>query len=95
MLASIVCLIAGKLMLSWGGTVVMLAHAAYEQRQEIASLRVETERLREQNAVLREEMRRLSTPSGIILEARKQGYGFPGEKLLVIEHPQDSSLRSE
>lgn len=90
-LVGVACLIAGKLVFSFGGKVVMLAHAAYEQRQEIASLRVETEQLRKQNAALREEMRRLSTPSGIILEARRQGYGFPGEKLLVVEPPPGQS----
>jgi len=92
-LAGIVCLVVGKWMFSFGGKVVMLAHVAQEQRQDIVALREETERLREQNAALREEMRKLYTPSGIILEARKQGYGFPGERLLVIEPTPEQATR--
>lgn len=84
-LMGIVGLVVGKIALSFGGQVIMLALAAREQQQEIAALRAETERLSQQNTALREEMRRLNTPSGIILEARKQGYGFPGERLLVVE----------
>ncbi|MGC8784776.1 MAG: septum formation initiator family protein [Armatimonadota bacterium] len=94
-LVGVICLVAGKLAFSFGGKVVMLAQEAYAQRKDIAALRAETERLREQNAALREEMRKLNTPGGIVLEARKQGYGFPGEKLLVVAPPRDSSLRSE
>lgn len=84
-LIGVICLVAGKLAFSFGGKIVMLAQEAYAQRKDIAALRAETERLREQNAALREEMRKLNTPGGIVLEARKQGYGFPGEKLLVVD----------
>lgn len=94
-LIGIICLVAGKLAFSFGRKIMMLAQEAYAQRKDIAALRAETEQLREQNAALREEMRKLNTPGGIILEARKQGYGFAGEKLLVVEPPRDSSLRSE
>lgn len=85
LMVGIACLIAGKLVLSFGENVMMLAHEAREQRQAIAALREETDRLTQQNAILREEIRKLNMPSGIILEARKQGYGFPGEKLVVVE----------
>ncbi|MCS6829930.1 MAG: hypothetical protein RMM08_04225 [Armatimonadota bacterium] len=85
MLVGVACLIGFKLVLSFGEQVMTLAQAVREQRQDIAALRVERERLMQQNAALREEIHRLNTPSGIILEARKQGYGFPGERLLVLE----------
>lgn len=86
-IAGVVCFVAGKMTLSFGDKVVMLIKEAHRHRQEIAALRQETEWLREQNAMLRQEARRLNTRSGIILEARKQGFGFPGERLLVIEPP--------
>ncbi|MGQ9487339.1 MAG: FtsB family cell division protein [Armatimonadota bacterium] len=86
-IAGVVGFVAGKMTLSFGDKVVMLIREAHRHRQEIAALRQETEWLREQNAVLRQEARRLNTRSGIILEARKQGFGFPGERLLVIEPP--------
>lgn len=79
--------VVGKVTLSFGDKVMMLIKEAHRHRQEIAALRQETEWLREQNALLRQEARRLNTRSGIILEARKQGFGFPGERLLVIEPP--------
>lgn len=65
----------------------MLAREAYWHRQEIALLQQETERLREQNAALQREIQEMNTRSGIILEARRQGFGFPGEKLVVLEPP--------
>ncbi|MCL6474760.1 MAG: hypothetical protein K6U75_06885 [Firmicutes bacterium] len=81
----IVCFVVGKMVFSFGENVMMLAREAREHRQTIAALREERDRLSQKNAVLREEIRRLNTPSGIIVEARKQGYGFPGERLLVVE----------
>lgn len=85
LVAGIVCFAAGKLAFSFGENVMLLAHEAREQRQAIAALREEKNRLSQQNDALREEIRKLNTRSGIILEARKQGYGFPGERLLVLE----------
>ncbi|GIV20263.1 MAG: hypothetical protein KatS3mg023_2014 [Armatimonadota bacterium] len=85
LLVGIVCVIVGKWAFSFGENVMMLAREAREQRQAIASLREEADWLSQQNAALREEIRKLSTRSGVILEARKQGYGFPGEKLVVVE----------
>lgn len=85
LVAGIVCFVAGKLAFSFGENVMMLAHEAREQRRAIAVLREEKNRLSQQNNALREEIRKLNTRSGIILEARKQGYGFPGERLLVLE----------
>jgi cell division protein FtsB len=87
---AIVCLVMGKLAFSFGENVIMLAREAREHRRAIADLREEKDRLSQQNAALREEIRKLNTPSGIILEARKQGYGFPGERLLVVEPAQES-----
>ncbi|MCS6949400.1 MAG: septum formation initiator family protein [Armatimonadota bacterium] len=84
LVTAVVIVVTSKVAFSFREKVLMLAHEAREQHQAIAALREETERLRQQNAELREQIRRLHTPSGIILEARKQGYGFPGEKLLVL-----------
>jgi hypothetical protein len=80
----------GKIVLILGGNLWLLVREAKWHHEEIALLRQETEWLREQNAALRRETQRLNTRSGIILEARKQGYGFPGERLLVIEPPPAS-----
>jgi cell division protein FtsB len=91
LLIGIVGFVVGRFALAFGDNVLMLAREARKHRQEIAALRQETEWLREQNAALRQEAQRLNTRSGIILEARKQGYGFPGEKLLVIQQPPASS----
>jgi len=84
-MAGVACFVVGKIVLSFGGNLLMLVQEARRQRQEIAVLRQETEWLKEQNALLHQEAQRLNTRSGIILEARKQGFGFPGERLLVIE----------
>jgi cell division protein FtsB len=85
LVGGIVCFVLGKMVFSFGENVMMLAREAREHRQTIAALREERDRLSQKNAALREEIRRLNTPSGIIVEARKQGYGFPGERLLVVE----------
>jgi cell division protein FtsB len=85
LMVGIVCVVVGKWAFSFGENVMMLAREAHEQRQAIAALREEADRLSQQNAALREEIRKLHTASGVILEARKQGYGFPGERLLVVE----------
>ena len=85
LVGGIICFVLGKMAFSFGENVVMLAREAREHRQSIAALREERDRLSQKNAALREEIRKLNTPSGIILEARKQGYGFPGERLLVVE----------
>lgn len=81
----VVLFVAGRVLFSFGDTVIMLAREAHRHRQEIAALRQETEWYREQNAILQRQIQTLHTRSGIILEARKQGYGFPGERLLVME----------
>lgn len=90
-LTIVVAVVTSKVAFSLGEKVMMLAHEAREQRQAIAALRAETERLQQQNQLLREQIHRLHTPSGIILEARKQGYGFPGERLLVLPSSEQSS----
>ncbi|MEJ5252213.1 MAG: hypothetical protein HPY54_14290 [Chthonomonadetes bacterium] len=81
----VVLFVAGRLLFSFGDRVMMLAREAHRHRQEIAALRQETEWYREQNAILQRQIQTLHTRSGIILEARRQGYGFPGERLLVME----------
>lgn len=91
LLAAVVVLVTTRVAFSFGEKVMMLAHEAREQRQAIAALRAETERLQRQNQLLREQIHRLHTPSGIILEARKQGYGFPGERVLVLPSAEQNT----
>lgn len=85
-------IVAVKGAFSLGFNLMRLAHEAREYRQSIALLRAEVEQIRQQNQALQQEIKRLQTRSGIILEARKQGYGFPGERLLVIEAPANEPL---
>lgn len=84
-------LVGGRIAFSWGYNLMMLAHEAREYRRSISSLRAEVERIRQQNETLEREIDHLRTRSGIILEARKQGYGFPGEKLLVLDPSSNSA----
>lgn len=83
--------VGGRIAFSWGYNLMMLAHEAREYRRSISSLRAEVEKIRQQNEILEQEIDHLRTRSGIILEARKQGYGFPGEKVLVLEPPSHSA----
>lgn len=83
----VVCFVVGKMGFLFGTKMLMLIREAHAYRQDIASLRHEAEWYAQQNAALKREEQRLNTRSGVILEARKKGYGFPGERLLVIVPP--------
>lgn len=89
----VICFVVGTVVYNIGSKVLMVAHEVREQREAIAQLRREGERLREQNEALRREIQQLHTRKGIILEARRQGYGFPGERLLVVE-PQPAQQQT-
>ncbi len=87
LLIGIACFVLGKMGLLFGEKLLMLISEARRYRQDIATLRHETEWYAQQNAALKREEQRLTSRSGIILEGRRKGYGFPGERLLVIEKP--------
>ncbi len=87
----VLCLIAGRIGILYAENMLMLIREARAHRQEIASLRQEVEIYAQKNAQLEREEQRLKTPRGIIPEARKKGYGFPGERLLVLPPDQPAS----
>lgn len=63
--------------------------------RENDSLRQELEATRKELQSLEEEKQFLQTRAGITIEARRLGYGFPGEIRLMPIPPEDTEANSE
>jgi len=86
------CLTCAAAVALWIGNWVARPHLFCEkQKEQIAELREQVDRIASGNAELRGEIERLRTTPGAVEEARSQGWVEPGERpILFTDDPPQS-----
>jgi hypothetical protein len=80
---------------SLGQRVLLLRETNRATAQETVFLQRQLEAAKKERRDLEEEQRFLQTPAGIIAEARRLGYGFPGEIRLMPVPEEDQGPARE